>query len=99
MKIRYDDKTDAMYIQFNEERSYHMSKKITDDVVVDYSKDRQVIGVEILDASQNILLSTSQQAVAIEKAQEDSTTEPYSLPGQGIKVSSIEDAGQKDTPF
>jgi uncharacterized protein YuzE len=56
MKITYDKTTDAMYIKLNEKLLYKSSKKISDDVLIDYSNDGKVIGVEVLTASQNTVL-------------------------------------------
>ena len=41
-------------------------KKITDNVLVDYSKDGKVLGVEILDASENTVLPQKLDKVLIE---------------------------------
>jgi uncharacterized protein YuzE len=48
MKVTYDKSVDAMYIKLNEKLVYKSSKKISEGVLVDYSKDGKVIGVEIL---------------------------------------------------
>lgn len=53
MKIKYDSKIDALYIDFAE-GLYDKSKKITDSIVVDLTKEGKVLGIEILDASENI---------------------------------------------
>ena len=53
MKIRYDKKVDAVYIDLARGK-YHVSKKITDDIVVDLTKTGKVLGIEILDASETI---------------------------------------------
>jgi uncharacterized protein YuzE len=66
MKITYDKSVDAMYIKLNEKLAYHSSQKITDDVLIDYSKDGRVIGVEILTASKNALLPLQKTAIPIE---------------------------------
>ena len=65
MKITYDKSVDAMYIKLNEKLAYKSSKKISDDVLIDYSKDGHVIGVEILTASKNAILPLS-KAIPIE---------------------------------
>jgi uncharacterized protein YuzE len=66
MKITYDKSVDAMYIKLNEKLVYHSSKKITDDVLIDYSKDGRVIGVEVLTASKNAFLPLKKTVVPIE---------------------------------
>ena len=53
MKINYDKKTDALYVRLNEE-TYKVSKKVTDNVLVDYSDSGKVVGIEILEASKNV---------------------------------------------
>lgn len=59
MKITYDKSVDAMYIKLNEKLSYSSSRKISDDVLVDYSKNGKIIGVEILTASKDTPLPLS----------------------------------------
>ena len=67
MKITYDKKIDAIYIKLNEKVAYHQTKKVTDDLLVDYSKDGKVVGVEVLDASENMILpSKEKRSVLIE---------------------------------
>lgn len=65
MQIKYDKKIDAMYIKLNEKEPYHISKKVTDNVLVDYSKDGKVVGVEVLAASENVVLPTEKE-IAVE---------------------------------
>lgn len=61
MKITYDKKIDAIYIKLNEKADYHQTKKVTDNLLVDYSKDGKVVGVEVLDASENMVLPTKEK--------------------------------------
>lgn len=53
MKVKYDPKIDALYIDLSSGK-YDMTKKITDSILVDVTKDGKVLGIEILDASENI---------------------------------------------
>ncbi len=66
MKITYDKSVDAMYIKLNEKLTYKSSKKISEDVLIDYSEDGRIIGVEVLTASKNALMSLSKSSVPIE---------------------------------
>lgn len=66
MKITYDKSVDAMYIKLNEKLAYKSSKKISDDIMVDYSADGKVVGVEILAASQNTVLPLQNTSVQFE---------------------------------
>ncbi len=53
MKINYDPKVDAVYIDLAKGK-YEISRKISDSIVVDVDKKGKVLGIEILDASENI---------------------------------------------
>jgi uncharacterized protein YuzE len=53
MKINYDPKVDAVYIDLAKGR-YEVSREISDSIVVDEDKKGKVLGIEILDASKNI---------------------------------------------
>jgi uncharacterized protein YuzE len=60
MKITYDKSVDAMYIKLNEKLKYKSSKKISDDVLIDYSTSGEIIGIEVLTASKNTVLPLSE---------------------------------------
>jgi uncharacterized protein YuzE len=66
MMITYDKKVDAAYIKLNDKSACHVSKKVTDDVLVDYAKDGSVVGIEVLDASRNMPHPVSQHQIPIE---------------------------------
>lgn len=51
MKAIYNKKQNTMYITLKKGK-YDHSKKITDNILVDVSKKGDVLGVEILDASE-----------------------------------------------
>ena len=53
MKVKYDPKIDALYIDLSSGK-YEKTKKITDAILVDVTSDGKVLGIEILDASENI---------------------------------------------
>lgn len=53
MKIHYDPKVDAVYIQLAKGK-YEASREVSDAIVVDEDKDGKVLAIEILDASENI---------------------------------------------
>ena len=53
MKLKYDPKVDAIYIELGKGR-YSQTKKISDTVMVDQDKKGKILGVEILDARKNI---------------------------------------------
>lgn len=53
MKVRYDPKVDAVYIELAK-GVYKESRKISDSIIVDEDKKGKVLGIEILDAKKNI---------------------------------------------
>ncbi|KKU09117.1 MAG: hypothetical protein UX13_C0049G0010 [Candidatus Woesebacteria bacterium GW2011_GWB1_45_5] len=53
MKIKYDKKVDAIYIEFSK-GTYSRSRKVSDSVLVDEDKGGKILGVEILDAKENV---------------------------------------------
>jgi uncharacterized protein YuzE len=60
MKISYDPEADALYIVF-QEGEYEISKEISDGIIVDYTKDGKVIGIEILDTSLKVPLKNIEE--------------------------------------
>lgn len=68
MKITYDKKVDALYIRLNEAAAYHNSKKITDDVLIDYAQNGQIVGLEILDASKHAIVPELKQKITLQPA-------------------------------
>ena len=53
MKIDYDKETDALYIQFINE-PVSETEEIDTGIIVDYSKDNRVIGIEVLNVSKKV---------------------------------------------
>ena len=51
VKISYDDKTDLLYLRFDERAQEVENKRVSDDVVLDIGAGGKIIGIEILDAS------------------------------------------------
>ena len=51
MKIRYDPEVDAMVIRFRE-TTVEESDEISPNVIADFDADGEVVGIEILSASQ-----------------------------------------------
>lgn len=61
MKITYDKKIDALYIELKT-GVYDRTKKVTGDILVDINKRGKIIGIEILDASKNIGLVNQKES-------------------------------------
>ena len=60
MKITYDSKIDTVYIQF-QEGEYNISKEIGDGIVLDYTEDGKIMGIEILEVSQKMPLKNIEE--------------------------------------
>ena len=53
MKIDYDKEVDALYIQFINEPAAE-TEEIEPGIIVDFSKDARVIGIEVLNVSKRL---------------------------------------------
>lgn len=53
MKITYDKKIDAMYLQF-QKGTFSRNKEIEDGIILDIGKGNKILGIEILNASKRI---------------------------------------------
>ena len=56
MNIFYNDKTDLLYIRFDDRRQDVINRRISEDVVLDIGEDDRIVGIEIIDASQHVAL-------------------------------------------
>ncbi len=52
MKITYDPEADAMYIYINKSKVKE-TKKINDNTIVDYDKEGNIVGIELLFIKEN----------------------------------------------
>lgn len=53
MKIKYDAKTDSIFIELAKGK-YENTRKISDSILVDEDIKGKILGIEILDAKKNI---------------------------------------------
>jgi len=53
MKIKYDKKEDAVWVELAK-GTYSKTRKISDAILVDENAKGKILGIEILDASKNI---------------------------------------------
>ncbi|MEX2721289.1 MAG: DUF2283 domain-containing protein [Candidatus Wukongarchaeota archaeon] len=60
--MSYDPEVDAFYIVFQEGK-YDISKEIADGIIIDYTKDGKVIGIEILDMSLRVPLENIEETM------------------------------------
>ncbi len=53
MKISYDPTTDSAYIKLSDKK-YKLTKKISNDILIDYDSKNNPLGIEILSVKNNI---------------------------------------------
>ncbi len=58
MKIDYDKEVDALYIQFLNEKASE-TQEVEPGIIVDFTKDGRVLGIEILNVSKRLLVMES----------------------------------------
>jgi len=54
MQIRYDSKTDLLYLRLDDERQPVLNRRVSDDVVLDVGADDRLVGIEIMEASRHV---------------------------------------------
>ena len=63
MRAKYDKAVDALYIRFKEGK-YEISEELGEGTVIDLSKDGELLGIEILDASKKLSKKNLENIVA-----------------------------------
>ncbi len=66
MKISYDPQVDALYISFKKGPVQVTTVRLSEDIAVDFGPGEQMVGIEILDASQHLGLEGKQPKVVLE---------------------------------
>ena len=56
MQILYNAKTDLLYLRLDDRKQELVSKRVSEDVVLDLGVDEKIVGIEILDASKHVNL-------------------------------------------
>ena len=54
MNLHYNDKTDLLYIRFDDNVKEIINRRVTEDIVLDIDERNRIVGIEILDASKHI---------------------------------------------
>jgi uncharacterized protein YuzE len=66
MKIHYDPKVDAAYIRFVEGEYECTTVRLTEDVAVNIAPGGVVVGIEVLDASENLGIAPAAPRIELE---------------------------------
>ena len=56
MNIIYNDKTDLLYIRFDDRKQDVINRRVSEDIVLDIGENDRIVGIEILDASKHVTL-------------------------------------------
>ena len=68
MKITYDPDVDAAYIYLTEQRGEVTTVKADENIFLDYGPADELVGIEILDASQVLGFDRKNPQIKIDKA-------------------------------
>ena len=66
MRINYDPEVDAAYISFKRGPVQVTTIRITEDVAIDLGPGEEIVGIEILDASENLGFSRERPRIQLE---------------------------------
>ena len=66
MKIKYDPQVDAAYISFKKGPTQVTTIRVIEDLAIDFDPNEEIVGIEILDASQHLGLSKEKPLVELE---------------------------------
>ena len=64
MKVKYDSEADALYIEL--EATTVTTKRLDQDIAVDYKAEGCIAGIEILSAKERVFGGTEQHQVLLE---------------------------------
>ena len=54
MKLKYDPEVDAAYISFKKGPMEVTTIRLTEDIAIDLGPEEEIVGIEILDASEHL---------------------------------------------
>ncbi|MEW6457058.1 MAG: DUF2283 domain-containing protein [Acidobacteriota bacterium] len=69
MKIKYDPQVDAAYISFKKGPMQVTTIRLTEDVAIDFGPNEEIVGIEILDASEHLEIQKDKPRVELENIQ------------------------------
>ncbi len=66
MKISYDQQVDALYISFKQGPTELTTVRLNEDVAIDLGPKEEIVGIEVLDASEHLSLERMKPTVVLE---------------------------------
>jgi uncharacterized protein YuzE len=66
MRVKYDPEVDAAYFSFKTGPVQVTTIRITEDVAVDLGPNEEIVGIEVLDASEHLGFSRESPEIEVE---------------------------------
>lgn len=66
MRLTYDPSVDAAYIIFEEGKFEVTTQRLTEDIAINYSPKGEIVGIEILSATEHLFKNTKEPTVKLE---------------------------------
>jgi uncharacterized protein YuzE len=66
MKIKYNPEVDAAYISFKKGPTEVTTIRLTEDIAIDLGPKEKIVGIEILDASENLGFKKGKPEIELE---------------------------------
>ena len=66
MKVSYDPKVDAAYISFKKGPMQVTTIRLTEDIAVDFGPNEEIVGIEVLDASEHLEIQKDAPRIELE---------------------------------
>jgi uncharacterized protein YuzE len=66
MKIKYDSEVDAAYISFKKGTTEVTTIRLTEDIAIDLGSGEEIVGIEILDASEHFDFKKEKPEIKLE---------------------------------
>lgn len=66
MKIKYDPEVDAAYISFKKGPTEVTTIRLTEDIAIDLGPSEEIVGIEILDASEHFNFKKENPKIELE---------------------------------
>lgn len=66
MKIKYDPEVDAAYISFKKGPTEVTTIRLTEDIAIDLGPKEEIVGIEILDASEHLGFKKGKPQIELE---------------------------------
>jgi len=63
MRTTYDSEHDILYINIAEDRSVRDTQPLDDDILVDFDEEGNIVGIEIWQASKNIVEPVAERLI------------------------------------